>query len=214
MLDERSFSPSTILLIEADPSLRRLITLGLQHKGMHIVEGNSLNLVPIPAPSFDLVVLDVDRGMTSDWSLLEKIQSNPHLALLPIIVLSWDSGSHTASAPMVVSNSSAQVILLDKPFDARVLYRTIQKLLTSHAAQKAAMEALAEARILAMYSQHAVPSVWPVVTAAGLLLAFIGLLFHIALVIMGLLIVITALLLWMLGTKPEVSPIGIAIANQ
>src|SRR5215813_11285192 len=103
MLDERPSSPSTILLIEADPSLRRLMTLGLQHNGMHIVEASSLSLVPVTAPSFDLVVLDVDRGVTSDWSLLEKIQSNPHLASLPIVVLSWDS-SHTSPSAMFSSS--------------------------------------------------------------------------------------------------------------
>ncbi len=223
MLDERSSSPSTILLIEADPSLRRLMTLGLQHNGMHVVEASSLSLVPITAPSFDLVVLDVDRGMTSDWSLLEKIQSNPHLASLPIVVLSWDGTTpapnatlslSTVSASMIVSISSTQVILLDKPFDARALYHTIQKLLASRAAQKAAMEALAEARVLAMYSQHATPSIWPVVTAAGLLLAVIGLLFHVAIAITGLLIVVVALLLWTLGAKPGTVPVRIAIGSQ
>jgi CheY-like chemotaxis protein len=225
MLDERPYPPSTILLIEADPSLRRLMTLGLQHNGMDVVEGCSLeSLVPMMAQPFDLVVLDVDRGMTSDWSLLEKIQANPHLASLPIVVLSWDSGSYTspsamfspstASTSMIISTSSAQVALLDKPFDARALYHTIQKLLASRAAKKAAMEALAEARVLAMYSQHTAPSVWPVVTAAGLLLAFIGLLLHVVVVIMGLLIVMVALLVWTLGIKPEAAPIGIAVASQ
>lgn len=223
MLDERSFSPSTILLIEADPSLRRLMTLGLQHNGMRVVEANSLSLAPVTAPSFDLVVLDVDRGMTSDWSLLEKIQSNPHLASLPIVVLSWDSTTpasnavlspSTVSTSMVVSASSTQVALLDKPFDARALYHTIQKLLAVRAAQKAAMEALAEARVLAMYSQHAAPSVWPVITAAGLLLVVIGLLFQVALAITGLLLAVIALLLWTLGAKPEAVPVRIAIGSQ
>jgi hypothetical protein len=115
---------------------------------------------------------------------------------------------------MIISTSSAQVALLDKPFDARALYHTIQKLLASRAAKKAAMEALAEARVLAMYSQHTAPSVWPVVTAAGLLLAFIGLLLHVVVVIMGLLIVMVALLVWTLGIKPEAAPIGIAVASQ
>jgi CheY-like chemotaxis protein len=223
MLDERPYPPSTILLIEADPSLRRLMTLGLQHDGMHVVEVNSLSLVPITAHSFDLVVLDVDRGMTSDWSLLEKIQSNPDLASLPVVVLSWDGSrtspsamlsSSSASTSMLVSTSSTQVVLLDKPFDARALYHTIQKLLASRAAQKAAGEALAEARVLAMYSQHAAPSIWPVATAAGLLLVVIGLLFHVAIAITGLLIAVIALLLWTLGAKSEAAPAAIAVYSQ
>src|SRR5436190_11152848 len=79
---EQPLPTSTILLIEADPSLRRLMTLGLQHSGMHVIEACSLALAPLTAQPFDLVLLDVDRGMTSDWSLLEKIQSNPQLASL------------------------------------------------------------------------------------------------------------------------------------
>ena len=114
---------------------------------------------------------------------------------------------------MVVSTSS-QIVLLDKPFDARALYRTIQQLLTSRAAQKAAMEALAEARVLAIYSRHAAPSIWPVVTAAGLLLAAIGLLFHVAIAVTGILIVVVALLLWTLGAKPEAAPMAVGVGGQ
>ncbi len=44
MLSEQSLSTSTILLIEADPYLRRLMTLGLQHNGMHVVESCSLRI--------------------------------------------------------------------------------------------------------------------------------------------------------------------------
>ncbi len=219
---EQPLPTSTILLIEADPSLRRLMTLGLQHSGIHVIEACSLEtLVPVTAQSFDLLVLDVDRGMTSDWSLLEKIQSNPHLASLPIVVLAWDRPStsstitfspSTSGASMVVLTSS-QMVLLDKPFDARALYRTIQQLLASRAAQKAAMEALAEARVLAIYSQHAAPSIWPVVTAAGLLLAVIGLLLHVIIAITGMLVVVAALLLWTLGAKPESAPMAIEVGN-
>lgn len=222
---EQTLSTSTILLIEADPSLRRLMTLGLQQSGIHVVEACSLSLVPVTTQSFDLLVLDVDRGMTSDWSLLEKIQSDPHLASLPIVVLAWDyplpdgtlsttTLSPSTSKASIVESTSSQIVLLDKPFDARALYRTIQQLLTSRATQKAAMEALAEARVLAIYSQHAAPSIWPVVTAAGLLLAVIGLLFHVAIAITGILIVVVALLLWTLGAKPEATPMPIGVGSQ
>ena len=125
-----------------------------------------------------------------------------------MIVLTWDHRDAPSTPTLAASTSINSVavstmIWLDKPFDARALHRIIHNLLTSRAAQKAAMEALAEARLLVLYLQHAAPSIWPVVTAAGLLLAFIGLLFHVALVILGLLIVMIALLWWTLGAKPE-----------
>jgi CheY-like chemotaxis protein len=219
---EQSLSTSTILLIEADPSLRRLMTLGLQHSGMQVVEANSLVLTPVMAQAYDLLVLDIDCGMASDWSLLEKIQSNPQLAALPIVVLSWDDSHTSTNAPLSSSTSAtamivptcSQMILLDKPFDARALYHTIQKLLISRAAQKAAIEALAEARVLAMYSQHAAPSIWPVMTAAGLLLVVVGFLLHVIITIIGMFVVVVALLLWTLGTRPEVAPMTVGIGNQ
>ena len=55
MLYEQLLSPSTILLIEADPSLRRLMTLGLQHNGLHVIDACSLNLAPITAQPIDLL---------------------------------------------------------------------------------------------------------------------------------------------------------------
>jgi hypothetical protein len=57
--------------------------------------------------------------------------------------------------------------------------------------------------LLATYSAHAAPSVWPIVTAIGVLVAVIGVMLQIAITVVGILIVIVALLLWTLGTKPE-----------
>ena len=47
MLYEQLLPPSTILLIEADPSLRRLMTLGLQHNGLHVIDACSQILLPL-----------------------------------------------------------------------------------------------------------------------------------------------------------------------
>jgi CheY-like chemotaxis protein len=219
---EQPLPTSTVLLIEADPSLRRLIALGLQHHGMHVIEGCSLSLAPIATQSIDLLVLDIDHDMASDWSLLENIQSNADLASLPIVVLTWDhldtpsptTLSSSTSISSMIASTCSQVILLDKPFDARALHRTVHHLLTSRATQKAATEALAEAKLLALYSQHAAPSIWPVITAAGLLLAVIGLLFHVIIAITGVLVVVVALLLWTLGTKPEGASVTVVVGNQ
>ncbi len=52
------------------------------------------------------------------------------------------------------------------------------------------------------------------VTAAGLLLAVIGLLLHVIIAITGILVVVVALLLWTLGAKPESAPMAIAVGNQ
>src|SRR5207244_7406875 len=82
----------------------------------------------------------------------------------------------------------------------RILHRTIDQLLAVQASQEAAREQRAEEVLLASYSRQAAPSPWPILTAAGLLLAVIGIVFQIFVAAAGFLIAIVALLLWTLGT--------------
>jgi len=231
MSQAQLLSTSTVLLIEADPSLRRLIMLGLCHSGTHVIEACSIQELPaLDTQTLDLLIVDVDQGVKSDWSLLSTLHEQVHLATLPIITLSWESPaedktSHSTSLlpslPFLTSrtrNANTQlssrrgsasclpvgdVTYLSKPFDARDLHHTIANLLTDRAAQKAAQLAQVEAQVLASYEQqHAAPSIWPMITAAGLLLIVTGLLFHILIVLVGVVLVLISLLLWTLGTKP------------
>lgn len=192
-----------ILLIEADPSFRRLISLGLEHQGMHIIEASS----PATAPVLDtqqlhLLILDIDNGMKSDWSLLEAAQKHPHFAALPTIVLSWEQLSleHQSQGTVV---APTQTLCLTKPFDARKLYSMVAQMLAAKETREAMIAEKAEEQLLAAYSSHAAPSIWPVVTAAGILLTIIGMLLQITVTALGILIVIIGLLVWTLGTKPE-----------
>jgi len=194
----------TILLIEAETSLRRLITLGLQHRGMHVIEASSLASVPsIEAQQPDLLVLDVHSRATSDWSFLNAIQTHPQLSSLPKVVLAWDCQPSEDANQATTTAAQTQIMCLTKPFDARTLYGTIEQVLAANAAQEVAAEARAEEILLASYSAHPAPSIWPIVTAAGLLLAVIGMLFQVVIVAMGMLIAIVALLLWTLGTGSQ-----------
>ncbi len=215
MSQGQNATASSVLVLETDPSLRRLIALGLQHHGLHVVEANSLATIPPTAVSaVDLLVLDVDGGATSNWSLLETVQQHSELATLPTVVLSWETLSAQnmlASAPVATTTA---ISCLAKPFDARALYETIERLLKIKAAKKAALEAQAEERLLARYPEQNAPSIWPFVTAAGLLLAVSGMLFQLALAVIGVLIVIVAMLLWTLGKKPEAAPVVVSVRNQ
>lgn len=188
----------TVLVIEADTSLRRLIALGLQHRDMTVIEATELSQASITG-TLDLLIIDIDSGVRSDLSLLTAVQAIPTLAATPTLVLAWErlpivSTSSTATA-------SAQLTSLTKPFDARKMHQSIDSLLSIREAREAVLLAQAEAALLATYKTKTPPSIWPFITAIGLLVAFIGMMLQVVVIVFGLLIVLVALLLWTIGTK-------------
>ncbi len=191
-------SRHTVLLIEEDASLRRLMALGLQYRDMRVIEAPSPDRLPlIEGQQPDLLVLDVEGGVNSHWSLLASVQSHPYLSTLPMVVLAWED---LLSEHVPHSTMQFPVTCLTKPFDARALHASIEQLLIESAPQEAPSAQEIPA-IVAVASPT--PSIWPLITAAGLLLAFIGLLGPIAITAVGFLVFMAALLLWTLGTKPE-----------
>jgi len=203
MSDEKT---PTVLLIEADAALRRLVARGLEHRGMHVVEASS----PAHLPSFeeqqlDLLVLDLDGGGVRNRTFLSSahtLLARPHITTLPPILLAWEYPPSLDVAQSGVATASS-IKYLTKPFDARILHKTLDQFLLVRAADEAALEARAEELLLATYRKHTAPSIWPVVTAAGLLLTFIGIMLQFAVTIVGVFVVIIALLLWTLDSRPE-----------
>jgi CheY-like chemotaxis protein len=194
----------TVLLIEADPSLRRLITLGLQDRGMCVITADSLDNLPLlETRSLSLLILDVDGGIHSNWSLITAAQAHFSLSTLPIVTLAWEYPPIAVPAGLIDQPPDAlstTVTCLTKPFDARILHSTIEQLLLATSTSE--MAAL-PASPVPVQAKTAAPSIWPVITAAGLLLAFIGLMGFLALTLVGLSIVVISLLLWTLGATPN-----------
>ncbi len=191
----------TVLLIEADRSLRRLIALGLQHRGMQIIEADSPTQLNIPeGQSPALLVLDIDSDANSDWSLLNALDELPELSTIPIVVLTWEV---LVPAGMPEDFVEERVTSLSKPFDARTLHATVEQLLVTYTAHRTEPTCEVQEAYTPGRAVSATPSIWPLLTAAGLLLAFIGLMGQLSLIIIGLCIVLVSLLWWTLGTKPE-----------
>jgi hypothetical protein len=170
---------------------------------MHVIEASTLSYVPtIAAQELDLLVLDVDGKVHNNDLILEIVQLHAKFSALPAIILTWDNQFLEYDTCLTFNASfPSQIVSLTKPFDARILHRTVDQLLLARAESEAAAEARAEAILLAAYSTHAAPSVWPVVTAAGILLAVVGMLVQVAVTVLGVLIVVVALLLWTLGPE-------------
>jgi CheY-like chemotaxis protein len=221
----------TVLLIEADRSLRRLIALGLQHRGMHVIEASFPGDLPghFTSPDIlkakidepgplemwlqevfesqqpDVIVLDIDSEAGCDQTLLFTIQSQPSLSTVPIVVLAWD---------FLVPNGSLQnppqkqITCLTKPFDARTLFATLEYI--QNTSTETNLSPKQEA-LLAARSVTSAPSIWPLITAVGLLLTFIGLMTQITISALGLVILIVALLWWTTGTKTKTEAEPLAI---
>lgn len=187
----------TVLLIEPDASLRRLIALGLQHRGLQVVGVGSLrSLADQPIANPDLLLLDVDNGLYDDAGLLTAVQAHPYLSTLPMVVLAWDAAEDICSSvPLPLLEC------LTKPFDARQLHAIIDNLLETSAVVDL------PARQLALSTQAvslaSATSLCPLTTAAGLLLTVIGLMLQPVVAALGLLTVLIALLWWTLGKRPE-----------
>ena len=191
----------TVLLVEGDPSLRRLIALGLQYRGMHVIAASSPTKLPtLEAHSPDLLVLDVDGGVNSDPSLLTALQAHPHLSTLPMVLLAWECPVPPGLASGQQNILQAQATCLTKPFDARTLHATIDQQLLANALQKTSKT---QELPLAAQTRSPSPSIWPLLTAAGLLFAFIGLMGLLAFTVFGLLIIVVSLLWWTLGTNTK-----------
>ena len=196
----------SVLLVEANPSLRRMISLGLQHHGLHSIETNAPASFPIsPAVEPELIVLDIDGKIADSQTLLAQVEAHPALSTLPVVVLTWENTiSPAMHAEETFGNTPAR-LFLSKPFDARALHAIIDQLLLDAEESRAVHK---QETYLATSRAALAPSIWPLVTAIGLLLAMIGLMLQLTVTAIGLLVVITALLCWTLGPtrKPEPLP--------
>jgi len=201
MLQERT---QTILLVEAERSLRRLITIGLQSRGMRVIEASSLECTTaLQSPRPDVVVLDIDGEAGSNYTLLSRLDSYPYFSTIPLIVLTWDCLVPGSDQQF---HAQASMKCLAKPFDARTLHATIEHI---HDTGKGINPVSDKELLLAKRSVTSAPSIWPLITAGGLTLSLIGLMTQISLSALGLLVILVALLLWTLGTKPEPEPLAV-----
>lgn len=182
----------TVLLIEPDKSLRRLIALGLHQRGMQVVEAGSLaTLTEQPIASPDLLVVDLDSGAGN--ASLNIIAAHPYLAALPIVVLAWEPPANPATTMLPLRESLA------KPFDARALHATVENMLITSAsiARQGAQQVFAPVALTPSASLS------PLLTAGGLLLIVIGLMLNLLVAGVGVLVTLVALLWWTLGKRPE-----------
>ncbi|HEY6410513.1 MAG TPA: hypothetical protein VIY29_23940, partial [Ktedonobacteraceae bacterium] len=136
----------------------------------------------------------------------EVVQEQPYLSTLPVVVLTWECPIAVGAAGEEHDYQQAQAACLTKPFDARALYTTVEELLAAVATDGTAKK---QEILLGAQLASPAPSIWPLLTAAGLLLAFIGLMGIFALTAIGLCVVLVSLLWWTLGTGVKKEAVAI-----
>lgn len=187
---------ATILLIEPEAVMRRLLALGLRQQGMRVIEADALDAASArQLPRADLLLIDVDNSFANGSLLFNEIREHLLSDTLPIVALTWET---PALIPALVDGNDQvtvreRVAYVAKPFDARSLYATIDELLAASVPQ-----AVAQPAALAAPTASSM-SIWPLITAIGLLIIIVGFMLQIAISAIGLLIVLVALLWWTLG---------------
>ncbi|GAC1448515.1 MAG: hypothetical protein PVSMB4_05770 [Ktedonobacterales bacterium] len=203
-----------ILVVEPDAALRRVMALGLRQRGAVVAEAASLGdawetIATRPA----VVVLDVGLGASSEWMLFRMLRSHRVLGDVPVVLLAWECPTSAT-----LGDERVPAMCLAKPFDARALFEAVEQLHAAPARLSLPAPVLASAMVaVAAPAASAVaapavrmravaaglpadptpaPSIWPLVTAAGALLAVAGFLIHPIFIALGIVVVFAALLWW------------------
>ena len=115
---------ATILVIEDDPSIRKLAAVNLKARGHRIIEADTAKTglaqwrYHLPA----LVLLDIKLPDMQGWDMLNTIRADSKESVAPVIVM-------TASGIDVEANARRfpnVVKVLIKPFDIHDLIRTVE----------------------------------------------------------------------------------------
>lgn len=107
----KSFS---VLVVDDDPSIRKMIVAALRREGYRFFEAangrEALDLMRAHHP--DVMVLDLMMPMVSGWDVLRERMNEPELLRIPVIIVSANRDAELAHAV-----DKGICAFLPKPFD-------------------------------------------------------------------------------------------------
>lgn len=116
--EESSGRLLSVLVVDDDPSIRRMIVAALRREGYRFLEaGNgreALDLMRSDHP--DVVVLDLMMPVVSGWDVLRERLNEPELSRIPVIIVSANREPELSSAI-----DKGICAFLPKPFDIGAL---------------------------------------------------------------------------------------------
>lgn len=121
----------TILIVEDDPAIARLLEVYLTEKGYHILMASrgheALEICRATPP--DLIVLDVRLPDISGYDVGIALRGSPETQNIPIVVL---TAFHERSSRMTAHNLVRADYFLGKPFDIEEVYSVIRNQLSEN----------------------------------------------------------------------------------
>lgn len=110
--------PSRVLIVDDDPSIRRMLTMSLGKQGYRTAEARdgAEALQAMRAGEADLVLLDLMMPKVTGWDVLAERATQADLRKIPVIVVTAERGANLEKI-LHYGNSA----LLQKPFDLGAL---------------------------------------------------------------------------------------------
>ena len=119
--------PFRVLVVDDDPSIRRMMIAALRRFGYSFVEAANGKeaLEQMRATHPNVVLLDLMMPMVSGWDVLRERAGDPDLLSIPVIVVSANRSAELASAV-----DKGICAFLPKPFDINVLTSLVRSCLS------------------------------------------------------------------------------------
>ncbi len=107
-----------VLLVEDDPSLRRLISLLLRHEGLPVTTATdgALAIEALRKDKFRVMILDLMMPRVTGWDVIAWLGENPSRKPRSVVVVSAADHDHFSAVDPTIVNA-----VIMKPFDAREL---------------------------------------------------------------------------------------------
>ena len=120
----------SILVVDDDPMLRRLVAMALRDDGFEVVEAGdgATALDELAARPFALVLLDGQMPVLSGRQVLERLRADPRTATLPVLLLTADS----ALVDRLSGLAAGADDYLTKPFSLEEVVARVRAHLRAH----------------------------------------------------------------------------------
>jgi DNA-binding response OmpR family regulator len=120
-------SGATVLLVEDDPDIRRVMAIKLRHAGIEVLEAGDgdMGMKMVEEYTPDLICLDLNLPVISGYEILRRMRKQAHLAKVPVLIVSARDSldDHAIAQELGVTG------YILKPFKPRVLLSKVKECL-------------------------------------------------------------------------------------